>query len=89
MLYLKHYVRYFAKKVSSALRSVCEGSQTVSEGLFARNVVTNFKFRAQMGCVIVYHVTGTQIANLLCKLPVRESVREPVNEPFHAPQVSS
>ena len=89
MLYLKHYVRYFAKKVSSALRSVCEGSQTVSEGLFARNVVTNFKFRAQMGCVIVYHITGTQIANLLCKLPVCESVCEPVNEPFHAPRVSS
>ena len=73
---------YFAKKVSS-------GSQTVSKGSFARNVATNFKLRARMGCVIIYYVTCTQIANLLGKFPVYELVCEPVHKPFHAPQVSS
>ena len=72
----------FTKKVSSASRSV-------REGLFACNVVTNFKLRARMGCVIIYYVTHIQMANLLHKSPVCESVREPVLEPFHAPRVNS
>ena len=75
-------LRYFAKKVSS-------GSQTVSKGSFARNVATNFKLRARMGCVIIYYVTCTQIAYLLGKSPVRESVCEPVHKPFHVPRVNS
>ena len=66
------------KKVSLASRSVHEGS-------FARNVATNFKLHARMGCVIIYYITRTQIANLLRKLPVRESVRKLVHEPFDAP----
>ena len=80
-----YYIQYFAKKVLH-LR---EPSWTAREGSFARNVVTNFKLRAQMGCVIIYYVTSTQIANLLCKSPIRESVCEPVYEPIHAPRVSS
>ena len=83
------YVQYFAKIVSSASQSVCEGSRTVRKGLFACNIVTNFKLRTRMGCVIIYYITRTQIANLLRKSPVRELVREPVYEPFHAPRVSS
>ena len=75
-------LRYFAKKVSS-------GSQTVSVGSFARNVATNFILRARMGYVIIYYVTCTQIANLLGKSPIRESVSEPVHKPIHAPRVSS
>ena len=63
---------YFAKSFFS-LRTVCKG-------LFARNVTTNFKFYARMGCVI-YYVTCTWIANLLCK--------SPVCEPVHASWVSS
>ena len=66
------------KKVSLASQSVREGSQTVHEGSrighegsFACNIATNFKLHAQMGCVIIYYTTGTQIANLLCKSPVR------------------
>ena len=65
-----------------------EGLRTVREGSFAHNVATDFKFRVRMGCIIANYVTHTQIANLLCKLPVRESVYEPVHEPFHAPQAS-
>ena len=53
------------KNVSSASRSVCEGLWTVCEGSFARNVVTNFKLRARIGCVIIYYITHIQIANLL------------------------
>ena len=34
------------KKVSSASRSVCEGSRTVREGSFERNIATNFKLHA-------------------------------------------
>ena len=85
-----HLLRYFAKKVSSTLRSVRKGLQTVHkpsctvrEGSFALYVTTNFKLRARMGCIIIYYVTCTQIANLLCKSPVRE----PVHKPFHAPLV--
>ena len=52
-------------------------------------VATNFKLHARMCCIIIYYVTCTQIANLLCKSPVRESVHEPVHKPFHAPQASS
>ena len=55
------------KKVSSTLQSVSKGSRTVNEGLFARNVATNFKLRARMGCVIIYYVARTQTANLLRK----------------------
>ena len=72
-----------------ASRIVCEPSRTVCEGSFARYVATNFKLRARMGCVTIYYVTRTQIANLLRKSPVRESVRELVHKPFHAPRVSS
>ena len=89
---LLNHLQYFAKKVSLTLRSVCEGSQTVHkplltlrEGSFARYIATNFKLRARMGCVIIYYVTCTQIANLLRKSPVCESIREPVHKPFHAP----
>ena len=77
------------RKVSSASQTVHEGSQTVREGSFACNVATNFKLCARMGCIITYYVTRTQIANLLCKSPIHESVCEPVHEPFHAPRVSS
>ena len=56
----------------------------VHKGSFAHNVATNFKLRARMGCIIIYYVTCIKIANLLCNLPVCESV----HEPFHAPQVS-
>ena len=45
------------KKLSSALR-------TVHEGLFARNIATHFKLRAQMGCVIIYYVTTVFITKL-------------------------
>ena len=76
------------KKGSLVSQSVRKGSRTFREGLFAHNIVTNFKLHAQMGCVI-YYVTDTQIANLLCKSPVHESVCDPVHEPFHAPRVSS
>ena len=73
------------KKSFSASRTaaVHEGSRT-KEGSFARNVVTNFKLRTWMGCVIIYYITCTQNANLLRKSPVRESV----HELFHAPRVS-
>ena len=73
------------KKVSSASQSVRKGSRTFREGLFAHNVVTNFKLHARMDCVIIYYVTRTQTANLLRKSPVCESVREPVHKLFHAP----
>ena len=77
-------IRYCAKK----FLKLREGSRTVRESLFAHNVVTNFKLHAWMGCIIIYYVTRTQIANLLHKLPVCESVCEPVHEPFYYPQVS-
>ena len=56
--------------------------------LHIRNVATNFKLCAWMGCVTKYYVTRTQIANLLGKLPVCESVHELVHKPFYAPRVS-
>ena len=40
-----------------------------------------------MGCVIIYYVTPSQIANLLRKSPVCESVRELVHESFHSPEL--
>ena len=74
------------KKFLRTSQSVHEGWRIVHEGSFALNIATNFKLRgARMGCIIIYYITITQIANLLCKSPVRESVREPVHEPFHAP----
>ena len=76
-----HKNMVLCKKVSSASWSVREGS-------FAHNVATNFKLHAWMDCVIIYYITCTQIANLLCKSPVHESVHEPVHKSFHAPQVS-
>ena len=79
------YLQYFPKK----FLQLCKGLRTVRECSFARNVETNFKLCAQMGCVIIYYVTRTQIANLLHKSPVHESVCEPAHEPFHAPRVSS
>ena len=60
------------KKFLQFCKSVCAGSRTVHEDSFAHNVATNFKLRAQMDCIIIYYVTCTQIANLLCKSPVRE-----------------
>ena len=35
-----------------------EGSRTLRDGSFARNVTTRFKLRAQMDCVIIYDITN-------------------------------
>ena len=51
------------QKVFSTLWSVCEGS-------IARNIMTNIKLHAQMGRIIIYYITRTQIANLLRKSSV-------------------
>ena len=83
------HVYLYAVLCKKSFFQLREPSQTVREGSFARNVRTNFKLRAPMGCVIINYVTSTQIANLLHKSPVCESVREPVHDLFHAPWVSS
>ena len=53
------------KKISSALQTVSKDSRTLHKGLqtlrkgsLARNVVTYFKLREQMGCVIIHYVTN-------------------------------